>query len=210
MKRALIFGDSYSTFAGCIPEGYEPYYPGLDVETADKTWWHLVAAEAPLTLVRNDSWSGSTICYTGYNGVDRSRSSSFIYRLRCLVEEGFFEKNAIDTVLVFGGTNDSWTGGPLGEPLLEGAEEKDLYAVLPAIGHFFAALRQAAPRAAVYCLINTDLKPEITTTLEVAARHNGAIPVVFSHIDKQNGHPTAAGMRQIADRVLQVMDQQTE
>ena len=36
-QNAIIFGDSYSTFKGHIPENYGPYYPGLDVEKKEET-----------------------------------------------------------------------------------------------------------------------------------------------------------------------------
>ena len=119
-KNTIIFGDSYSTFKGYIPEGYHPYYleegrPETDVTALEETWWHQVVNEAELNLVQNNSWSGSTICFTGYNGNDCSSTSSFIHRLENMIEEKFFEQNRIDKVFVFGGTNDSWCGAPLGE-----------------------------------------------------------------------------------------------
>ena len=112
-NNVLIFGDSYSTFENFIPDGYAAYYtkaghPGTDVRRVEETWWHQVITKADMNLILNNSWSGSTICYTGYNNTDCSQSSSFIYRLRKLIEQGFFEKNKVDTVFVFGGTNDSW------------------------------------------------------------------------------------------------------
>ena len=84
-KNTLIFGDSYSTYAGHIPEGYAVYYSGKratppDLEDVSETWWHRLITETGSTLVRNDSWSGSTICYTGYNNTDCSETSSFICR----------------------------------------------------------------------------------------------------------------------------------
>ena len=50
-------------------------------------------------------------------------------------------------------------------------------------------------------MINTDLKPEITAGMHVAAEHYGATVVALKDIDKQNGHPSAAGMRQIAEQI---------
>ena len=82
-KNAIIFGDSYSTFGGCIPKGYEIYYSAQDLNGSgltkkEETWWYQVMEEGNFNLLHNNSWSGSTICYTGYNNVDCSRSSSFI------------------------------------------------------------------------------------------------------------------------------------
>jgi hypothetical protein len=72
--NTLIIGDSYSTFKGYIPEGYAPYYtnePGnTDVRRVEETWWHQLQAETDCRILLNNSWSGSTICHTGYDGVD--------------------------------------------------------------------------------------------------------------------------------------------
>ena len=144
-NNTIIFGDSYSTFEKFVPDGYAVYYsekgrPETDVTNVYQTWWHQVIAEANLNLVLNNSWSGSTICYTGYNNTDCSKSSSFIYRLHMMIEQGFFDKNNIDTVFVFGGTNDTWADAPLGTMKYENWEHDDLYFVLPAISYFFKTL----------------------------------------------------------------------
>ena len=39
MYNLLIFGDSYSTFCNYIPDGFVTYYPNLDVDNVEKTWW---------------------------------------------------------------------------------------------------------------------------------------------------------------------------
>lgn len=112
-ENIMIFGDSYSTYEGHIPAGYAVYYSGHrdnppDVFDVKNTWWGRLIAETDSTLVQNNSWSGSTIGYTGYNNSDCSHSSSFIYRFEKLLAEGFFEEHKIDRLFVFGGTNDSW------------------------------------------------------------------------------------------------------
>lgn len=76
-KNIVIFGDSYSTFEGYIPSGYYPYYtptqPHIpDVQCVENTWWHMLVKELGANIVRNDSWSGSTVCNTAYEGVDCS------------------------------------------------------------------------------------------------------------------------------------------
>ena len=50
-KNAIIFGDSYSTFDGYIPQGYDSYYPanwGIESspDLLSQTWWQLAAGEA--------------------------------------------------------------------------------------------------------------------------------------------------------------------
>lgn len=209
-NNTIIFGDSYSTFENYIPDGYAAYYSknwdtGTDVTEVSQTWWYQVVKEENLNLVLNDSWSGSTIGYTGYDNVDCSHSSSFIYRLNRLVEQGFFEENVIDNVFVFGGTNDSWSNAPIGEMIYENFKEKDLYSVLPAICYFLKKVKTLLPKANIYCLINTDLKPEISGALKKACEAYGVTKVTFERIDKQCGHPSIQGMNDIKNTVLQVL-----
>ena len=114
LKNVLIFGDSYSTFEGYIPNGFAVYYSKTGsgetgIKNVEETWWYPLIKETDSRLLQNNSWSGSTICYTGYNG-DCSETSSFICRLNKLTDAGFFRENEINTVFVFGGTNDSWAG----------------------------------------------------------------------------------------------------
>ncbi len=48
LKNIVIFGDSYSTYEGCIPEGYATYYskigcadgPSVTKMDKEETWWH--------------------------------------------------------------------------------------------------------------------------------------------------------------------------
>lgn len=205
-KNLLIFGDSYSTFQGYIPDGYATYYSkfsgvGNDVLRVEDTWWYGVAQEAGFNIVLNNSWSGSTIGYTGYNNSDCSKTSSFIYRLKQLFENGFFSENEIDTVFVFGGTNDSWSNAPLGEIKYD-CTENDLYCVLPAICRFLKLLKDILPKAQIYCLINTGLKSEIAYCLKQASEKYGIIPVAFENIHKTDGHPTVRGMNDIKEKVL--------
>jgi hypothetical protein len=203
----MIFGDSYSTYEGHIPAGYAVYYSGHrgaepDVSDASKTWWGRLLDASGAKLVQNNSWSGSTIGYTGYNNSDCSHSSSFIYRFEKLLAEGFFETNKIDRLFVFGGTNDSWSNAPLGESDKEAIEENDLFCVLPAIKHFVARLADKLPDTKLVIIGNCDIKSEITEALALAAERAGATYVGLSGIDKVNGHPTELGMEQIKDQIL--------
>ena len=210
-NNVLIFGDSYSTFENFIPDGYAAYYtkaghPGTDVRRVEETWWHQVITKADMNLILNNSWSGSTICYTGYNNTDCSQSSSFIYRLRKLIEQGFFEKNKVDTVFVFGGTNDSWADASIGTLKYGNWNEKDLYSVLPAISYFLKTLKDKLPEARIYCLINTELKSEIFEGMREACRIYGITEITFDAIDKECGHPTIKGMQDIKNTVLNIIN----
>ncbi len=206
-KNALIIGDSYSTFRGYVPEGYEVYYAEELIRETDltrvcDTWWYQVMEEGGFHLLLNESWCGAPIGYRGYDGEDCSRTSSFIYRLRCMKEQGFFRDNEIHSVFVFGGTNDCWCQAPLGELQLAAWREEDLYFVLPALCCFFKELRDCVPDAQIYCLINNGLKPDITQGMLLACKHHNMIPVTFDHIDKMGDHPTIRGMKEIKTAVM--------
>lgn len=205
--NVLIFGDSYSTFKDCVPKGYAVYYTteratGPNITDVSDTWWHSLITETSSNLVLNDSWSGSTIGYTGYNGADNSKTSSFIFRLRQMVERGFFQGNHIDTVFIFGVTNDNWADAPVGNTMYKGIKEKDLYSVLPAVCHFIENLKEALPKARIVFILNTENKYEITMGIKRACRHYGIEYVLLSNIEKECGHPTVKGMKQIKKQIL--------
>lgn len=205
IKNVMIFGDSYSTFAGYIPKGYAVYYSGAerpetDVRRVEETWWHGLCTDRSLNLVRNDSWSGSTLCNTGYSG-DCSKTNSFIYRMEKLEAENFFRDNEIDTVFIFGCTNDSWANAPLGEIKLHDFEKEELFSVCPAIGYFIGRLKEILPDANIIFMINTELKPEIGEAVIAASEHYGTAYIKLEYIDKRCGHPTVRGMADIRTQV---------
>ena len=99
-KKVSVLGDSYSTFVGIIPSNYSSFYPNdrNDVTKIEQTWWSLYVKAKGYALEKNDSWGGTTICGTGYGGMDSSRSN-FISRVDSLGNP--------DIIFVFGGTNDA-------------------------------------------------------------------------------------------------------
>ena len=205
-NNTLIMGDSYSTFEGYIPEGYAVYYseagrPETDVTKVTETWWSQVVEEAGLNLVLNNSWSGSTIGYTGWEMKDNSKTSSFIYRLQKLKDEGFFEKNKVDLLFIFGGTNDSWADSPLGEQQFDDYKREDLYCVLPAIGYFLSTARKNLKDAEIVFVLNDGLKPEIGEFAKIACEKNGVTFVELENVEKENRHPTVLGMTAIKEQI---------
>ena len=211
LGNIMIFGDSYSTYEGYIPDGYAVYYSGHRVDGPDifdpkDTWWGRILALTDAKLVQNNSWSGSTIGYTGYDNDDCSHSSSFIYRFEKLLEEGFFELNKIDTLFVFGGTNDSWSNAPLGELKYDGAEESDFFFVLPAVCHFAKRLSEVLEGTKIIFIGNCDIIIEITEAFKGVCERYGFTYVGLSGIDKFYGHPTELGMEQICEQILAKID----
>ncbi len=209
IKRFVIFGDSYSTHKEYIPNGYPHYYcsEGRDVNqpvtkmSPEQTWWRQFIDRTGAKLVLNDSWSGSTIGYTGYSG-DCSSSSSFIYRYRKLAEKNFFAENEIDTIIVFGGTNDSWSNAPLGVAKYSNFCESDLYSVLPAICYFMITLKKDNPNTRVIFIGNCDIKCEILDCMRNTAEKMNVEFVELCDIDKSQGHPTVLGMTQICEQIM--------
>ena len=135
------------------------------------------------TLVRNCSYSGTTICHTGYNGTD-CKDISFIARFDNLLAENFFSENKIDTFLLFGGTNDTWADSPIGELTWSDWKTEELYSVLPAFCYLIHKIRT------------------ITDNFKIVCEKYGVDIVELNDIDKNSGHPTIKGMKQIKDQVL--------
>lgn len=206
MRNILIIGDSYSTFEGYNPDGFDSYYSASsvnsDVNKVEDTWWHKVMTETGSSLVLNNSWSGSTICHTGYNNFDCSKTSSFIHRVDSLIESGFFKKNKIDTVFVFGGTNDSWANSPVGNLKYSNWEEGDLYCVLPAVCYLACMLKVTLPNSDIIFIVNSGLKNEISEGIRNACDYYGCKSIFLKDIDKISSHPTKKGMEQIKNQIL--------
>lgn len=59
-------------------------------------------------------------------------------------------------------SGSSWAGSPLGEYKFSDWKKEDLYFFLPAISYLIHTLKELLPKAQIICLINTELKPEIS------------------------------------------------
>ncbi len=197
-----ILGDSYSTFEGYIPSGNASWYATTawenrtDVIDVRQTWWWQLISEGGYILGVNDSYSGSTISYTGYNNEDY-RDRSFLTRLPRL--------GTSDILLIFGGTNDSWTAGPLGEFVYDKLTRGHLYEFRPALGKLLKEAQNRYPGTRIVFIINTDLKSEITESIKEICRHLQVEYVQLRDIDKLAGHPSVKGMVQIKKQILQYL-----
>lgn len=194
-----ILGDSYSTFENYIPIGNASWYTTTpwenrtDVVDVKQTWWWQLISDGGYILGINDSYSGATVSYTGYNGEDYS-DRSFITRLSRIVPS--------DVLLIFGATNDSWAGGPLGEYKYDKLTRGHLYEFRPAIGKLISEARNRLPGTRIVFIINTELKPEITESIVEVCRHFDVEYIKLHNIDKLYGHPSKKGMIQIKEQVL--------
>ena len=203
--KVSILGDSYSTFEGYVVEGNELWYGsspqwdrGNDVVRVWDTWWHQLIDDNGLQLEVNDSWSGSTVCTTSYNGVHRP-DNAFISKMR------IDRLGNPDVILVFGGTNDMWAGSPLGDYQYADWTEDDLRNFRPALCYLFDQLHKHYPNALIYNIENTELRSEFYESCEVICKHYGVTRVRLHHISKQLGHPSIDGMNAIARQVWDVI-----
>jgi len=197
-------GDSYSTYEGHIPEGYYTYYSDDRIDKpvlrgVEKTWWRLLAAKNDFNIVINDSFSGSTVCNTVREGL--STATSFISRFDMYAQENFFAENKVDTIFIFGGTNDSGIDAPIGDIKYENQTESDLKCVLPSFCYLIEKAKKVVENVVV--IINTDLKDEITGGIMKICKNYDAGCVYLKDIDKENGHPTELGMEQICKQVTE-------
>lgn len=206
LGNVLILGDSYSTFGGIIPEGFATFYykgrPNFDVETKEDTWWGMLFGKVKANLVLNSSWSGTTICNTGYNGDDYSEKS-FIARFDKLVSEGFFEQNKIDTLLLFGGTNDCWALSPIGEKKTENWTKEDFYSFKPAFCYLIKRIREVLPNTKLISILNTHFLPDFSEAIVSLSEEFGVDTVHLKDIEKIEGHPNKKGMEQICEQIFE-------
>ncbi len=202
--RVGILGDSYSTYEGYIPAEYESWYRRggnnreiNDVDAVTQTWWHKLLGETGSTLVTNDSYSGTTIGGIGYGGGD---SSATAYTARA--EKTFDGQRQYDTIIVFGGTNDSWADTPLGELQYADWDEEALKSTLPAFCWLLHELKEKNPRARIINLVNPGLKPALEQGMLAACEYYDVDCILLQAIAKDSGHPNRRGMEQIKEQIL--------
>ena len=198
-----ILGDSYSTFEGWLtPDTNAVWYTlppdtrRTDVKGVDQTWWHQVLKRKGWKLEVNNSYSGSTVCNTGYRDEDYTYES-FVTRMTAL--------GMPDVILIFGGTNDSWAGSPIGEFKYDGIRRADLFSFRPAMAYMLARMKELYPTADIYFISNDGLKESITQSVGTICSHYGVPLIQLRGIDKKSGHPSVVGMKQIADQVCEAI-----
>lgn len=238
-----VLGDSISTLAGWVPEGWRVHYGGEasipGVEVPGDTWWGRVIEHFGGHLVANSSFSGSVVEGFGFPaGCSEERAHALVG------EDGELP----DVVLVFMGINDYGWGGGRNQVMggsasasarpedLEGPREVSLVVGPDALerfedayGRMLEGVRAVAPGAEVWCLtLCPATAPEVpgacykyrirgidldeyNDAIRRAAGRAGArvadvraFGVDFDAVD--GAHPSARGMRQIADMVVAQME----
>lgn len=207
-QRVSILGDSYSTFEDFVtPSSNELWYYAkndtskTDVNRVQDTWWWQFVHDNGMKLEINNSYSGATIGYGGYDGNDYS-ARSFLRRM--------YNIGSPDILLVFGATNDSWSGEQVGEYKYCDWTWGDFYNFRPAMAYMVNWIKLHHPNVKVYYIINSDLRKDITESMKVICRHYGVLYIQLENIDKKNGHPTVKGMKAIAEQVGDVVNKQND
>ncbi len=208
LGNVLIFGDSYSTFADYIPEGYASWYfedvDYTNVNSAKQTWWHQLIDRTYSQLLLNSSYSGSTICHTGYNGDDYSQIS-FVARMENLFAQKDFNCQAVDTVFIYGGLNDYWAGSPLGEIKYENFIKNDLYSVYPAFSYLVSSLKTNLPNARIIVIIEEYLSEDMKDSFALISKNLSVEYVKPQNISKENSHPDLLGMDQLTNQIIEYL-----
>lgn len=195
-KKVSILGDSYSTFWGIIPNNYATFYPNNqnDVKEVGQTWWSLYINAKGYELEKNDSWGGTTICGTGYGGMDSSRSN-FISRVDSL--------GSPDIIFVFGGTNDAWARSPIGQYQYSDWTKEDCKNFRPALACLLDMLKKHYSTAKICCILNSELSDAVNESMREICNHYQVQLVELHDIEKQNGHPSINGMKSICEQLLE-------
>ena len=200
-----ILGDSFSTYKGWIPEGYATWYGDGDtnINGVEETWWHQLMREFEMTLLCNCSYSGSTVCTTGYEGMEDSQA--FVIRMKeCFGEKSALERNP-DVILVEGGINDTYAS-PAGELLYQGWTEEDLKKALPAYCYMLDYLKQYQKDARIICMISNIVSSKLRTGYVEACKHYHTEYLLFPPKESdpkllKDGHPNTEGHRAIYQAV---------
>lgn len=207
MKTFAIVGDSYSTYKGYVPEDYGAWYTAEgneapnDLPSVDKTWWKQLIADTGLELVTNCSSSGTAVCYSGYEPMDKIHSS-FIYRVQRELNKDACNP---ELIIIFGGTNDFWNNSPLGKLQYDNWTEDDKWNFGPAFCVLIDYLQNNHPQAKLVNIINDEITSEMRPMMIEACQHYGVDCLELKNIEKENGHPNTVGMRQITDQVIEFL-----
>ena len=221
-KNIAIIGDSYSTYYGWIPDGYLSWYATTgvdgentaenDVNSVEQTWWKLLMAEKGYNLLINSSYSGSCICNTSFNGADGT-ATSFITRAANDLNSMSTEP---DIIFVFGGTNDSGAGCPVGSLKYSDWTTDDLKQVLPSVCYLLNWLKNKHPNSTIIFITNgfvgnyneMYISQEIRDGIASACAHYGVKNILVEGnegTECTNIHPNQVGMIGIKDTIVESM-----
>lgn len=110
-KKVTICGDSISTFTGYIPDYYSKFYPeNGDIREVGDTWWMQVVRRTGMELLRNASYSGSTVSGQSQDNHD----GKFGCGNQRIADLAGTDGAAPDVIIILMGANDLLNDIPLG------------------------------------------------------------------------------------------------
>ena len=213
--RIGLIGDSISTFAGWIPDGYVAYYPNstATIKEVEQTYWYRLIYDLMPNAVldRNIAYSATRLTKSGV-GNDKDLND-FITR----VEQTGFDNP--DIVLIHGGTNDRRvtmeTHVPLGEYDYDlPYDELDRFGFRPSYIYLVRKIMELYPGVKIVCIIGDTLNTEKYMALadsirEIAAHYDCPVVNFPYAIDSHDGtHPSAVGAEYMADRIYDVLEKE--
>lgn len=204
-----ILGDSYSAYVGSIPAGYQASYGVNDyngITSEEQMWYRILASRMGATVLRNSSYSGSTISNSGYNGANATASS---FLTRAAADFGNAQDRKPSKLFVLGGINDDWAGTTVGEAKYSDWTEDDLKTVAPAACKLFHDLLANNPGTDIVFILNDIISDGLKTVLLDICGHYGVRCIELADIAKESSHPTVEGMAQIAAQIWGAMNQGT-
>lgn len=227
-----VMGDSISTYEGYNPGGYAVFFPDYgDVKDVGETWWKQTADNLGLILLANDSSSGAAV--TGDStGTDNPQCACNEFRTGALAGPG---DTCPDRIIVYLGANDMLEAVPPGDnDGTRTVEEGEIANFSDAYTLLLDKLQAKYPTAQVYCCTlhpmgdyGTDtpyvefvngigLTAEDYGKVIVGIAENRGLSVIdlydcgirvdnLQEMTSDGIHPTAAGMKCIAEAVEEAL-----
>ena len=206
-KTVSIVGDSYSAFTGWVPEGNNVSYDGTfnGVASFSSMWWFKVIQKFNMSLMLNESWSGSTICNTGYNASDAT-ATSFLTR----ITKRYGATNTLgqkpQVLFVLGGLNDTWANSPVGNVKYSDWTTDDLKTTLGAYSKMINDILLYNPGIEIINFEYAAVSQAIRDGKALICENFGVKNVPISAVDSLAGHPTTQGMQQIVDQIIAALN----
>lgn len=219
-KYFSVVGDSISTYGGLIPDGYAVYYDEnvrktAGIESENDTWWGRIISLLGGKLLKNNSWSGSTVSYH-----DEFTPGSFacLDSRMSLLGDG---DRKPDVVMIYMGVNDWASGTPV--ETAPGTEARRSFT--GSYGIMLDLIKEHYPDAEIWCIspaVSTQRgNPEFefpyylggihlreyADAIGRAAREKGCVFVDANRnttpVDALDGiHPDKNGMKTLVDEIL--------
>ena len=231
-KKLSILGDSISTYTDIsngdgakfnktILNNHVYYHPGRFNIYLNDTWWMQVINKLGFKLLVNNSWSGSCI-YQFRSETDGA------YKTRCTELHNDNTLEEPDYILIFLGTNDFGVFPDLiGDININYDLKEEPRTIIESYAVMLSKIKNRYKNAKVYCMgllareYRYDEAIEFNKNLETIAKHFGYSYIdlfnteIKDNFDKYtdyiadgNVHPSKLGMKIIADKVIEKLQQE--